>query len=271
MEKVTTTVQSIVEPSATGYVRHCVSTLRPGLQAAPSKLQSERRAVFKTTQPRLFSSLRVYVGQTRSRELIEWLAAAGIGECVVRGQLPPRRGGWFYDNGAFQDWRRRRAFDYAQFSRDLRAIRMWQERGIGRGLLLGHSMTAPDFIVVPDLVGQGEVSLRFSLDHLDQTHDAGAPCYLAVQDGMTEAQVADILRVFPSVRGLFVGGTLRWKLKTAAAWCALGRRTNRPVHIGRVGTPQRIAWAQSIGATSIDSSFPLWQRARLASFIDAVT
>jgi hypothetical protein len=32
-----------------------------------------------------------YVGQTRSRVLIAQLAHLGIGECVVRGELPARR------------------------------------------------------------------------------------------------------------------------------------------------------------------------------------
>jgi hypothetical protein len=132
-------------------------------------------------------------------------------------------------------------------------------------------MTPPHFIVLPDIVGGGEKSLQFSLDHLAETRDANAPCYLAVQDGMTPDRISAMLRRFPEVKGLFVGGTLPWKLATAASWCALGRRTRRPVHIGRVGTLDRVAWADSIGATSVDSSFPLWQRDRLTAFIDAVS
>jgi hypothetical protein len=239
-----------------------------GAEHAPAERGRPRAAA--TTQPRLFSSLRAYVGQTRARELIEQLAGAGIGECVTRGQLPPRRSCWFYDNGAFEDWQHGRSFDYAQFSRDLRAIRLWLEGGIGRGVREGQPMTAPHFIVLPDLVGQGETSLHFSLDHLTETKHTGAPCYLAVQDGITPARVSHMLGLFPDVHGLFVGGTLEWKVQTAAAWCALGRRTGRPVHIGRVGTLARIAWAEAIGATSIDSSLPLWRRDRLNAFIRAV-
>lgn len=240
-----------------------------GAERVPS--ERARRGGVATTQQRLFCSVRVYVGQTRSRAFIEQLNTAGIGECVTPGRLPPRRGfSWFYDTGAYSDWKRGRSFNYLQFSRDLRAIRMWQERGVGRGIFKGQPMTAPDFIVLPDVVGQGEASLEFSIDHLEETQRTGARCYLAVQDGVTPARILNVLGLFPSVKGLFVGGTTRWKLETAAAWCALGRRTGRAVHIGRVGTLERIEWAQSIGATSIDSSLPLWERDRLNAFIRAV-
>jgi hypothetical protein len=221
-------------------------------------------------QRRLFSSLKAYVGQTRSRALVAELAAAGIGECVTRGQLPPRRTSWFYDNGAFEDFQAGRAFDTVQFTRDLRAIRDWQVGGVGRGCLEGQPMTAPDFIVLPDVVGQGEASLRFSLQWEAQCADAGVPLYLAVQNGMEPAAIASLLKWHPRIHGLFVGGDLAWKLETAAAWVQVGRRTGRAVHVGRVGTVDRVEWASAIGATSIDSSFPLWTRNRLGEFLQAV-
>ena len=101
--------------------------------------------------------MKAYVGQTRSGELLRELEAAGVGECTTRGQLPNRRGPWFYDNGAFEDWRSGEAFDYLQFSRDMRAIRLWQD---SEGIPLhrprgGQRLEAPDFIVLPDLVAQG--------------------------------------------------------------------------------------------------------------------
>jgi hypothetical protein len=72
-------------------------------------------------------------------------------------------------------------------------------------------------------------------------------------------------------RHQLLGRTLPWKLPTSAAWCALGRRTGRAVHIGRAGTVERVAWAEAIGATSIDPSLPLWPRDRLDAFIRSVT
>ena len=211
------------------------------------------------TQARLFAAFRTYVGQTRCAAMVADLAAAGIGECTVRGELPPRRqASWFHDNGAYTDFVAGRPFDYLRWSRDMRAIRMWCERG---------ELTRPDFVVVPDLVAQGAASLAFSLEHLAESRAAGAPCYLAVQDGMTVWQVRRALAHFD---GIFVGGSLEWKLATAATWVRLGRQLRLPVHVGRVGTLDRVEWAAAIGASSIDSSFPLWTRERLGAFVEAV-
>lgn len=214
-------------------------------------------------------AMKAYVGQTRSAALVAKLAAAGIGECVTRGQLPPRRGSWFYDNGAFEDWRAGAPFNYLQWSRDMRAIRLWQDN---QGIPTyrphgGERLTAPDFVVVPDLVAQGWHSMFFSLEHLEEARRSGAPCYLAVQDGMTPAFVATHIAKFD---GLFVGGSLEWKLETGAAWVKFGRKHGRRVHIGRVGTVDRVQWAIAIGASSIDSSLPLWTREKLEAFLAEV-
>ena len=149
-------------------------------------------------------------------------------------------------------------FDYLRWSRDMRFIRMRVEAG---------ELTRPDFVVVPDLVAQGWHSLYFSLEHLDEARATGAPCYLAVQDGMSPTFVSTYIDRFD---GIFVGGSLEWKLETAATWIKFARKRGLPVHIGRVGTLDRVEWAAEIGASSIDSSFPLWTRDRLAAFVEAV-
>ena len=61
-----------------------------------------------------------YVGQTRSRTLIARLAALGLGELVVRGELPARRRPFAYDNGCYRDWRAGVAFNVTRWTRDLR-------------------------------------------------------------------------------------------------------------------------------------------------------
>lgn len=215
--------------------------------------------------------MKAYVGQTRSRSLLKALRELGIGECCTRGQLPPRRDPWFYDNGAFEDFQAGAPFDYLQFSRDMRAIRLWADaEGIpphmARG---GESLPKPDFIVVPDVVAGGLASLDFSAEHLDECLRAGAPCYLAVQDGMTPDHVRRFLDENRGVAGLFVGGSLDWKLATGATWTATGRRLGLPVHVGRVGTADRVRWAHDIGADSIDSALPLWSERKLDVFVDA--
>lgn len=199
--------------------------------------------------------MRVYVGQTRSRSLIARLEALGFGECCNRGEFPPRRRPWFQDNGAFSDWRSGRDFDAAAFLRDCSFANAAPSR--------------PDFSVCPDRVATGLDSLAFSLRWLD-SYGSAFPAlrwYLAVQDGMTAAHVEPVAHRFA---GLFVGGSLPWKLATGEQWVRDGHRWDMPVHVGRVGTPRRVRWAQRIGADSIDSCLPLWSEENLARFVGAL-
>lgn len=76
--------------------------------------------------------MRVYTGQTRSKRAIALCERLGLGECVSRGELPPRRtaSGWFLDCGAFVDWRAGRAFDFVRWERDLRYVAYRIEAGV---------------------------------------------------------------------------------------------------------------------------------------------
>lgn len=198
--------------------------------------------------------MRAYVGQTRSRALVAELAGHGIGECTNRGEFPPRRTPWFLDNGAFSDWRNGRPFDGDAFVSDV--------------LAAGAFSVPPDFAVVPDLVGRGLESLEFSLTwHRRIGGLLGGRWYLAVQDGMTHE---DVLPFLPQFAGIFVGGTLGWKLRTGAGWVGIAHANGTPAHIGRVGTARRVAWARRIGADSIDSCLPLWSRDNLRVFLAAL-
>ncbi len=211
-----------------------------------------------------------YCGQTRASALVQVLKEHGIGECTVRGELLSRqRDPWFYDNGAFRDWQAGQPFNGVRFSRDMRRIRIDRERGIG---------APPDFVIVPDLVARGDESLAFTRDNRDEIGVPGEeqpPAYLAVQDGMTTESVAAFLRASlddlgHTYEGIFVGGSLPWKLDTGAAWVAFAHARDMRCHIGRVGTPTRIAWAHGAGADSIDSCLPLMHRSHLARFLTAL-
>lgn len=195
--------------------------------------------------------MKAYVGQTRSATLIDALAKACIGECTVRGEYPPRRRPWFLDNGAY--------VDYA-------AGKKWEP---GRWLdvlkLLKTDPHQPDFVVVPDIVAGGMESLDFSLSWVQRLE--GHTIYLAVQDGMPEGEVQKVARIFD---GIFVGGSLAWKLETGAAWVDFAHRNGMACHVGRVGTAPRVRWAREIGADSIDSSLPLWSAGNLEHFLDAL-
>ena len=68
-------------------------------------------------------------------------------------------------------------------------------------------------VIVPDIVAGGLASLERSAFWRDTVPTEFA-AYLAVQDGMTEADVVPELRRY---QGIFVGGSLAWKLATAGA------------------------------------------------------
>lgn len=72
------------------------------------------------------------------------------------------------------------------------------------------------------------------------------------------------------VAGLFVGGTLAWKMATGGAWVDEAHGRGLRCHVGRVGIPRRVRWARAIGADSIDSSAPLWSKAKLRAWISAL-
>ncbi len=206
--------------------------------------------------------MRAYCGQTRSQSLSNRLAAARIGECTVRGELLSRmRAPWFYDNGAFRDWKDGREFNSLRFERDMRRIRYSTgEDG------------SPDFVVVPDLVARGPESLAFTAEW--RWNVEALPAYLAVQNGMTERHVARFLDdADPELpyAGLFVGGTLEWKLETSAAWMKLAHARGMRCHVGRVGPPDRVLWAHDIGADSIDSCLPIMHAKHLENFLAALS
>lgn len=193
--------------------------------------------------------MMAFIGDTRSRKILACARREGWGQIIVRGRLRGRRlDAWAYDNGAFEDWRHTRPFDGDAFEDDLASIEAMACK--------------PRFIITPDVVAGGLDSLRFSLTWIKDCRQV-ASSYLAVQDGMTETDVAPHLGSFD---GIFVGGSLGWKLSTGAAWVRFAHRAGKPCHIGRVGTVRRIAWARDIGADSIDSCLPMWSTRKLGNF-----
>jgi len=194
----------------------------------------------------------VYVGQTRAKKLIARLAELGFGEMTVRGEWPPRRHPWALDNGAFRDWKAGTEFDFEAWEKAL-------------DIAATHHCK-PDFIVAPDCPGQAAMSILRSRNTAYKIKQRWAfpqpPVYLAVQDGMDYRVVRE-----SEFDGIFVGGTLEWKLETAAQWVGAAHAMDKPCHVGRVGTQDRVRWCRQIGADSIDSCLPLFSTENLDRFI----
>jgi len=161
-----------------------------------------------------------------------------LGYMLSPGGLTPNRALSQYalDNGAYGCWARGEPFDAYPFLRLLKQC-------------MGHKKYF-DFSIIPDKVGAGMHSLRFSTVWLDFLPKE-VSWYLAVQDGMKEKHLDELL---PKIDGIFVGGTLDWKFKTAEAWVKFAHGHGLKCHVGRTGSYQRLMWCKRINADSCDSS-----------------
>jgi hypothetical protein len=143
-----------------------------------------------------------------------------------------------FDNGAFQAWRRGFPFMERFFWEAL-------EDSYKAGVKL-------DFIVIPDIVAGGRPSLDFSLEFREKYLKTCANLALAVQDGI-EPKNLDTFDLI-GVSHIFIGGTEKWKWKTAREWSRYAKRHGKKLHIGRCGTKDGLKTAKLIGADSVDST-----------------
>jgi hypothetical protein len=190
----------------------------------------------------------VMVGDTRSKRMIQMLQRNNMSRmCLAMKPSPWEGEKWGFDNGAFGWWIKGQPFNELVF-----ALRLQQALAVG----------VPYMAVVPDLVAKGMESLDYSLDWLARLPKKWS-WYLALQDGMTENAVTDVLPLFD---GLFLGGTDRFKA-TAWQWSKLAHDKGKKFHYGRAGTLRKLQHAYNCQADSCDSSFPLWSMERMTHFL----
>jgi len=180
--------------------------------------------------------MKVYVGNEGRHSGRALMAEMGYGVLFTAHYGNPDRYIYYcLDNGAYGAWSSGRTYDSGPFERALEK-------------LLKHEKQ-PDFSVIPDIVAGGIDSLEYSLSWLSKLPKGGR-YYLAVQDGM---KPQDLEGHLDGISGLFVGGTLDWKIKMGETWVKYAHTKGLNCHIGRAGTFNRILWASRIGADSIDS------------------
>jgi hypothetical protein len=182
--------------------------------------------------------VKIYIGNEGKKEALRLMKSKGWGRVHLANnwRYPEIGIPWILDNGAFSYWKNNLPFDDKKFEDALIKTEL-------KGLM-------PDFVIVPDIVTKGYESLNFSLKWLNRI-PAAYDCYLAVQDGMLPLVIEDHLNLFD---GVFVGGSLDWKLKTTPAWVKMAHRHGKPCHVGRIGTFRRLVWAKNLGVDSVDSS-----------------
>ena len=105
------------------------------------------------------------------------------------------------------------------------------------------SMT-PLWVVVPDVLGDRDGTLREWDTWAPRLRPFHWPLAMAVQDGMTPEDVPDDAAV------VFVGGTTDWKRETLHMWCDAFAR----VHVGRINTERWLWECFNEGAESCDGT-----------------
>lgn len=231
--------------------------------------------------PRHFPRPAVILGDFTGRR-VPRLLELGWGRMKIdraivnrRGELTIARGEtWALDNGAFRMWTSGAAYDWTMLEGKLQELEQ---------LALADPCLLPTFAVVPDRPAEGIDSLITSIewihdwmqrDELAPLFRAAVPFYLAVQDGMTPADLeAECWEcgepIAEHFAGIFLGGSSDWKVDTAAEWAEAARSWRIRFHYGRAGTIKKLQQAHAIGADSLDSAFPMWTAERWERFEDA--
>jgi hypothetical protein len=182
--------------------------------------------------------MNIYVSATWGQKTIDWCKQNDV-YYMQNTNLFIKNSNIRYalDNGAFKKYRENTdKTDFVQFYETL-------------GYILDCEML-PDFVAVPDIVGDGIKSFKFSLEQFDLLPKE-FNYYFVIQDGMSTDLVKDIMY---KVSGIFVGGTKQWKLRMMKTWIDFAHNHNKPCHIGRMSTFKDMDRAFACGADSIDGS-----------------
>lgn len=177
---------------------------------------------------------------------------------------------WFFDNGAFSDWKKGKMFNSSKFFNRIEQI---------ESMIAQNSVTRPQFIVIPDQVAGGMKSFFISRAYLHGLKEdyPENKYYLAVQDGMRMHYIEDGKPSVYSVEfqlmrgnlsGIFVGGTKEWKKETGAQWCDLAHKYGVQCHAGGVGSKKMYVWAKLCGFDSVDSGLPMIHSKHLQSALN---
>lgn len=177
--------------------------------------------------------MKIYLGIVGSKKVQEFAIKYNCSWLLTPSnnrKIPS--GSYALDNGAFSAYKNNEP---------------WNEK---RFITLIKKYPDYDFVVAPDIVCGGGLSLSRSLDYVGKIP---GPLYLAVQDGMNAATVT---RFLDSFDGIFIGGSIPWKFSTAQMWADIAHLAKKKCHAGRVGTWEGLVHMHCCGVDSIDTTTP---------------
>jgi len=179
--------------------------------------------------------MKIYLGFTGNKKVAEFMQKYDCGWLFSPTNYSKNfREQFCLDNGCFSAYLNKKTWDEVAFYDYLRMFVPYK----------------PDFTVVPDIVAGGMDSFEFSLSHAPAIP---RPRYLAVQDGMISNDIRWDLDKFD---GIFVGGTVKWKMDTAKMWADIAHLHGIKCHVGRIGTFQGYALCEGWGVDSVDGTNP---------------
>jgi hypothetical protein len=161
---------------------------------------------------------------------------AGLLGCIetpLQGNRPVPGAVWCADNSCFG---RSYPGDEAWFA--------WLQRH-------AHRASSCLFAVAPDVVGDAAATLTRSAPWLPKIRELGYPAAFVAQDGLEHLEVP-----WDSFDVLFIGGSTWWKLSLhARQLVAEAKARGKWVHMGRVNSYKRLAYADAIGCDSADGTY----------------
>lgn len=140
---------------------------------------------------------------------------------------------YIIDNGAFAAFKNDTEWDATEFEEML----SWTD----------DHQRDPDFVVVPDVVGDATATFDRSAEWADRID---YPTYQPVQDGMSVDDAIAFTRDTGS-DGIFIGGSKSWKRRTAHRWIQAAHDAGLKAHLAR---PWDLTAAASLGADSCDTT-----------------
>jgi len=156
------------------------------------------------------------------------------------------RHGYAIDNGAFKSWIEKTPWNEKPFYSILDRSLKWNPS---------------DFVVLPDIVGGGLSSIRLSCDHLARVKSYGYPIYLPIQDNVPlkcldwKTIPNTHSKLYEEIDGVFLGGTtFEFKKSIGKQLYNIAKDRGLKFHIGKIGTKEKLEWAISVNADSVDSS-----------------
>jgi hypothetical protein len=153
------------------------------------------------------------------------------------------------DNGCFNSSKPGRTFDADKWL-------AWLSRVDLRGCLFAALPDVLEWVEDPETgklfpIGNCDATLERSALYVDAVKAMGFPAALVAQDGLSS-----LSQVGYDVDAIFIGGSDAYKLgEDAARVTAEAKARGMWVHMGRVNSKRRLAYAASIGCDSADGTF----------------